>query len=240
MIPLGMLAGAAVHGGAPADASLWLDASDAATVLATDGRVRQWSDKSSNGRHATQPSSALRPFADTFHNGLPVIRFAGAHELSCGDVLDLGSNRITVWAVARYTTTGEGTVIGKSYYGNKVGRWALYRAWGKEQAYAWTTGATDSVGVAGTSTSPRLQTFTWSDGESYTKWRFNGGPWVANGAAALGSYNTADPLRIGRYDAAKIPLTGWIAEIICLSRAATPTELASVDSYLMAKWGIIA
>ena len=40
---------------------LWLDASDASTITSAGGLVSQWSDKSGNGRHATQPTSGSQP-----------------------------------------------------------------------------------------------------------------------------------------------------------------------------------
>ena len=38
---------------------LWLDASDAASITSSGGLVSQWSDKSGNGRHATQPNQEV-------------------------------------------------------------------------------------------------------------------------------------------------------------------------------------
>ena len=40
---------------------LWLDASDATSIISSSGLVSQWNDKSGNGRHATQPTSGSRP-----------------------------------------------------------------------------------------------------------------------------------------------------------------------------------
>jgi hypothetical protein len=70
---------------------LWLDASDAGSLfdatsggslVAADGGVARWEDKSGNGRHATQSTSGSRPLRKTgIKNGLPVLRFDGSNDL---------------------------------------------------------------------------------------------------------------------------------------------------------------
>jgi hypothetical protein len=70
---------------------LWLDASDSATLfdatsggslVAADGGVARWEDKSGNGRHFTQATSGNRParkVADI--NGLDCLRFDGSNDI---------------------------------------------------------------------------------------------------------------------------------------------------------------
>jgi hypothetical protein len=41
--------------------ALWLDAEDTASITLNGGNVSQWSDKSGNGRHATQATAANQP-----------------------------------------------------------------------------------------------------------------------------------------------------------------------------------
>lgn len=69
---------------------LWLDASDADTLynatsggslVAADGGVARWEDKSGNGRHATQGTSSSRPLRKTAIIGnLDVLRFDGSDD----------------------------------------------------------------------------------------------------------------------------------------------------------------
>jgi hypothetical protein len=69
---------------------LWLDASDASTLfdatsggslVAADGAVARWEDKSGNGRHATQSTSGDRPLRKTaIQGGLDVLRFDGTSD----------------------------------------------------------------------------------------------------------------------------------------------------------------
>lgn len=57
----------------------WWDASDAATVHATSGRVTQWDDKSGNARHMTQATDASRfTTGSRTTNGLNTFEGAGA------------------------------------------------------------------------------------------------------------------------------------------------------------------
>jgi hypothetical protein len=65
--------------------ALWLDASDSSTLydavtggslVAADGLVARWEDKSGNGRHATQATSGLRPQRKTsVINSKDILRF---------------------------------------------------------------------------------------------------------------------------------------------------------------------
>jgi len=71
---------------------LWLDASDASSLydattggslVAADGGVARWEDKSGNGRHFTQATSGSRPTRKTaIQNSLAVLRFDGGDSVS--------------------------------------------------------------------------------------------------------------------------------------------------------------
>ena len=77
-------------GGVGAELQLWLDAADSATLfdattggslVAADGGVARWEDKSGNARHATQGTSANRPARKTaIQAGLDVLRFDGSND----------------------------------------------------------------------------------------------------------------------------------------------------------------
>jgi hypothetical protein len=78
---------------APSDITglqLWLDASDASTLydattggslVAADGGVARWEDKSGNARHMTQGTAGSRPARKTsIQGGLDVLRFDGSND----------------------------------------------------------------------------------------------------------------------------------------------------------------
>ena len=70
--------------------SLWLDASDANTLydatvggslVAANGAIARWEDKSGNARHATQSTGVSQPLRKTaIQNGKDVVRFDGAND----------------------------------------------------------------------------------------------------------------------------------------------------------------
>jgi hypothetical protein len=73
-----------------AGCQLWLDSSDASTLfnattggslVAADGGVARWEDKSGNARHATQSTAANRPARKTaIQGGRDVLRFDGSND----------------------------------------------------------------------------------------------------------------------------------------------------------------
>ena len=79
--------------------ALWLDASDASTLydatsggslVAADGAVARWQDKSGNARHVTQSTVGSRPLRKTsIQNSLDVVRFDGSN-----DGMDSGASDI--------------------------------------------------------------------------------------------------------------------------------------------------
>lgn len=83
--------------------SVWLDASDSASVVLTSGAVSQWSDKSGNNRHATQGTAANRP---TLVNRYNLVTYSEQFDNAIWDKLGLS---VTANAVAdpRGTTTAD-------------------------------------------------------------------------------------------------------------------------------------
>jgi uncharacterized repeat protein (TIGR02543 family) len=61
----------------------WYDAADASSIAHVSGAVSQWNDKSGNGRHVVQPTSANRPtYSASSWNGssLPALTFDGTSD----------------------------------------------------------------------------------------------------------------------------------------------------------------
>jgi len=107
-------------GGVGSGLQLWLDASDAFTLfdatsggslVAADGGVARWEDKSGNGRHATQGTSENRPLRKTSVQGSKdVLRFDGSNYSlsipnSTATFKFLHSAESTVFAVFKSGTT---------------------------------------------------------------------------------------------------------------------------------------
>ena len=94
--------------------ALWLDAADASTLydatsggslVAADGDVARWEDKSGNGNHVTQSASGNRPQRKTaYEGGMDSLLFNGTSDaMSLASNLSIGTH--TVLVVARNTST---------------------------------------------------------------------------------------------------------------------------------------
>lgn len=101
---------------------LWLDASDASSLydatsggslVAADGAVARWEDKSGNGRHATQSTSGSRPLRKAAQQyGRDTLLFDGSNDSmaiagSAAAFKFLHSGESTVFIVARPFTTSD-------------------------------------------------------------------------------------------------------------------------------------
>ena len=105
---------------------LWLDASDASTLydattggslVAANGGVARWEDKSGNNRHATQGTAGSRPARKTaIQGGLDVLRFDGSDDQlsvpsSTATFKFLHSTDATVFVAFKPGTTTDPNVI---------------------------------------------------------------------------------------------------------------------------------
>jgi surface protein len=246
--PTGVMSGATF--------ALWLDAADASTITQSAGAVSQWNDKSGNGRHVTQATTAAQPAygATAWNASRPALSFDGATTyLSGGDTLDLGTNSLTVLSVARPSTAGApGTILSKSRYAAGAGRWALM---------SLTNGQCTSPAQAGmlyASASALASTADTATAKIYAGAIDRSGGLVsafANGArAASTSYtpdaatnlDTTDLLLVGAYpnSSGTVPpqsgclFNGTIAEIVVLRTALTDSARRQIDEYLARKWAL--
>jgi len=106
--------------------SFWISA-DAGVSLDGSGRVQSWTDQSANAFVLTQTDAAKRPFtvASSFNN-LPAINFQGAHWLSGGDILDIGTNSRTMFVMGNFNGNNQ-TFFAKSNSVSASSRFALMR-----------------------------------------------------------------------------------------------------------------
>ena len=100
--------------------ALWLDAADASTLydatsggslVAADGTVARWQDKSGNARHATQATSINRPLRKTsVQNSLDGILFDGTNDDLTGTI-NLNTRDCSVFCVFLRTNAAGRTEI---------------------------------------------------------------------------------------------------------------------------------
>lgn len=238
--------------------ALWLDASDSTTLydattggslVAEDGAVARWEDKSGNARHATQATSGNRPLRKTsVQNSLDVLRFDGTDFMVTGSfggsqaferfvVCNDRSSPSQVRIIVAHATGFDSPAPGANYLLN-TGRVA-------------ESSQNGSTGVGSLSQRRTGQVFTAeiftlvgqrSDGTHAGHLiRINGtspsltSPFSAN----PGTFTKASSaFGVGAYPTGSLPLIGDIAEIIEIPRVLSDDERTALETYLMTKWGL--
>jgi hypothetical protein len=253
-------------GGVGSGLQAWYDASDASTLfnattggslVAADGGVARWEDKSGNGRHATQSTSGSRPLRKTsVQGGKDVLRFDGSNDfLTSSDFLDLSlsGDAITAFAVVKRQTTGAYHAILSKFNSTESESVSTDDGWSfrftntnKIDAAFFkdsseTTNVSDSTVSASSFTLFGFKAVAGSLTTSIVLYRQ--GAIVAS--TVTGSVQTLDdtnyPVQIGTlpYSGGFLDAySGDIAEIIIYDAALSDTDRAAVESYLMQKWAI--
>ena len=230
---------------------LWLDAtkglfdatSGGSAVTADGSAVARWEDQSGNGNHLTQATSNNRPVLKTsIQNGKNVIRFDGSNDrLTGGDVLDLGTDGITIFAVVKITGSN-GAVISKSRATGQDGRWFILREANVLYCnFAATINRQPQIS-SDTTTSFRIITFSAIRKEAVA--RINKSV-SATFSVDTTNHNTTNVLLVGTYpdssgnEASIYPLNGDIAEILVyIGDRVSDQNISGLEDYLATKWGI--
>jgi len=224
--------------------SLWLDASDEATIAESSGAVSQWDDKSGNEFHVVQAIAARQPVTGTRTvNGLNTIDFDGSDilERATGSQLVSSSDgTFTAFAVFQTDTiTGGGALIISQDNSVDFGT-RMPQILRRNNNVVQTTRIEPNI--ASDSSSASLVTTrafigsavhrvddveAWADGAS-------------NGATSTtGSNETiASSIRIGANAISSAHFNGVIGEVIVFPRLLTTAEFNQVGRYLAGKWNI--
>lgn len=229
--------------------TLWLDASDTATITASSGSVSQWNDKSGNGYNAVQAVSSAQPTTgSTTQNGLNVLTFDGNDGLSISSFnMTGGGQTFSVWAVFSCVSAGDRVVMEQSAnYNSNPGSFIFVRnnnntiGLGRNQA-AGTENYT-SFATTQTVTTTRRPFVGIFDGTLTTN-EFSGfiagdGSGTRSLNANTNANNITATLYIGSRANSSLFLSGSICEIgICL-KPLTTGERLSLESYLAKKWAV--
>lgn len=226
--------------------ALWLDASDSTTLynattggslVAPDGTVARWEDKSGNARHATQATVENRPLRKTsLVNGRDILLYDSSDKLTCS--LTLAPDFSVFIAGQRDNTAGsafagnlqnggafDGIVIGIFAASVNNFKAAVVRVGGSETSTPNVNIGTSAV-VASVVVQPT----------SYTGW-ING----ANESTVSASYNNKDTsftIGSGRSGStAGDSIVGKLFEVLVYPTALSTTNRQAVESYLRTKWG---
>jgi hypothetical protein len=232
---------------AVAGLQLWLDASDASTLynattggdlVAADGAVARWQDKSGNARHATQATSGSRPIRKTNQqNGLDALLFDGTNDTFALPSITI-PNSHSVFQVYRRASSGIQSFGIASTDVVPIPPFPSLWA-GDNILYQISNDEFTIHGTANTSTGYFVVS-TIRNGTTSIDLRRNAAnvaTVTAGGAvtnAASGSWNA-----IAVRDAGRSNLhTGNLCEIVVYDSALSASDLAAVENYLMQKWGV--
>jgi len=220
---------------------LWLDASDSSSVTTASGNVSQWNDKSGNGNHVSQATAANRPAYQTaVVNGLNAINFGGgatSHRLfrssftvsqpSIFIVFTIDNNYNDSDTLIQFDTgSGDRCVLAidltpKNYVFQRDNLGATSRA--------TVTPIAKNKAVVASCVSEATGHQLWIDGSKGTD--------ATAGAVGFNGISVGN-LRGDPSPLVNLPHYGRICELIVYSTKKADTERASIENYLIAKWGI--
>lgn len=215
--------------------ALWLDAADASTLIASSGRISQWSDKSGNARHATEAEAGPK-ITTAFQNGLNVVEFDPAsntiNQLALASQLTgLGH----VFFVAKKNNVNDSGVVSSNFlagddvrsiiFGDGNGSNFLVQQITGSLSTAvpgqWhiaeieTTGVNASLGINGTRT-------TSADTDTMQ-------------VSHIGRYANTNTTFRNQYS-----FRGVIGEYIAIVSSLSTTNRQKMEGYLAHKWGLTA
>jgi len=234
-------------GGVGAGLQLWLDASDSRTLfdattggslVAADGDVARWEDKSGNARHATQSNGGNMPERKTNQqNGLDALLFDGTDDRFVLPSITIPSSH-SVFQVYRRASSGIQSFGIASTASVAVPPFPS--VWSTDNILYQTSNADFTThGTANTSTGYFVVS-TIRNGTTSIDLRRNAanvatittGAGVTN--AASGSWNAIATRDAGHQNRH----SGNLCEIIVYNSALSDTDRNAVESYLMSKWAI--
>jgi hypothetical protein len=227
--------------------ALWLDATDSTSMTLSGSNLSQWRDKSSNGFAGTAVSSPTLQ-ANSI-NGLSAVQFNGSSQyITFGNVLNLGTSPISVFAVTRFT--GNAGIVGKVSSRWFSGRWGLYR-FASDGGLVWYADASPSganivyadTKIADTTTTTQLLQGSWD--RSTLSLTQNGTQRASNTFVNTSNLSNTDTLLVGGYgngDGTGVRsdffLNGVIGEILVYLGALTVSQRQQIEGYLAHKWGL--
>jgi len=241
-------------GGVYSGLQLWLDAAAPETLfsattggslVAADGAVARWEDKSGNARHATQATSGSRPLRKTSQqNGRDVLLFDGSDDLLRVQYNASGSSGVTVFVVCKrfaessfyafsnydYSTgNGRGLLLGG---GTSNAVFASGRPDGGAGFKSASSGAATTNYVLATARWNGTSLFAYSNGGSESSVSASSATFQSSDSVILGAAYAFDPSEIQAF------YNIGIGEVIAFNSALSNTDRSLVEQYLINKWGI--
>ncbi|VGO18691.1 Ig-like domain-containing protein [Pontiella sulfatireligans] len=214
---------------------IWLDASDASSIVLSSGNVQQWNDKSGNGYHAFAPASSNRPAYDSVKGSIEFDGIDDGLKISGGSAYGPG-NEVTFFVVAQlddvsrpqsFLTDVSATTFSK--------RFALhYQQW----SFSGYLPLIDNTSLTHDNKNYDLHMVgALYDGTTFSTSIDGSNPPLTSTAAA-GDSGSSDLVLGSFLNLTGNALDGRIHEIIIYRKALATTEFAAVEKYLSDKWGL--
>lgn len=227
-------------------ASVWLDASDAATVTLSGSDVTDWASKAS-ALSVTQSNGSLRPNYTATINGKNVVTFATNDYLANSSAALL--KNVGGWTVyivvkpaqntslAHFMQVDTNVAAARAAVRQLItsGFWAMGGRRGNGDAFASNDSSTQvGTGVAKLVTA--VADFSTTTATLYLNrvQIAQNTSWLTSGVTD----NNGGGLTMGNSGALTAPYSGDIAEFLIYGSAQSAANQDSVNSYLMTKWGL--
>ena len=222
------------------DSSTLYDATSGGSLVAADGSVARWEDKSGNGWHAINSTSGQRPLRKTsIQNTRDCIQFDGTDDRlrTSSNFSETGNAEFSVFVVSKKLTATKGTILGWGISGTSLGASGIYDdnaliQWG----YAGANGF--QISTIGT-TSFHLHSYLKSAGAINTTstMRRDLASVATSGHQTTTPNIVSGPLGLGMWaDFTSVLYHGYIAEVLIYDSKLSDTNRDSVELYLYNKW----
>jgi hypothetical protein len=223
----------------PIGVAFWVDAADPSTLTLSGSNVTAWRDKSA-GYVGTPAGNPVYTTVD----GLPAVTFNGTSQyIDFGDVADLGTAPLNIFAVSRFNAGASGAIIAKSRLGVSQNRWALFREGSTLYTFAIGDSGQGVLSYNDTNNSRRLLSWTW---DRSTQTLYQNGSSIASGGYTNASFiDSTNNLLVGFYNNTSgggggngYYFGGSINEIVGIFGTLTTTQRLQIEGYLAEKWNL--
>jgi hypothetical protein len=228
--------------------ALWFDAADASTITVSTG-ISEWRDKSGNGRHISQSTSAFQPiYSQTLINSLPAVVFDGSNDYLSTTSFPTSFTELYIYVIAKWQTIGNSTTTIQALVDNNhlsdplrgfvaqdrpdlVNRPLTFEHLPNSTAGAIdnTTTGNNTWRIIGLEASSGVSDSFYRDGE------------LIQTTANTGVFNIQSQLNIGAWYTGTVYdryLGGQIAEIVIMTNSQSGQIRQLHEGYLAWKWGL--
>jgi hypothetical protein len=221
---------------------LWLDGADNATITASGGLVSQWNDKSASGAVLQASGSARPTLSGTGFNGRQALVFNGTSTNMASASAYTATNGLSgMTRIAVCQNANTSATVARVWNGGSDMFMVMNGSW---RSPVDPTGGTNfasstTFSAAGTSSLPAGVYADVFASSAITQYGFGSSATATvNGTIPSVTGSGTPTLHVGSNIGANFFWSGPVAEVIYFNRALTRAELARVESYLAAKWGI--